>query len=53
MSRYGYLEVFQRVPWTEITRVDFIENIVVFFCCCFVVVVVVFKDSYSICTLCK
>ena len=22
MSRYGYLELFQRVPWTEITRVD-------------------------------
>ena len=22
MSRYGYLEVFKRVPWTEITRVD-------------------------------
>ena len=22
ISRYGYLEVFQRVPWTLITRVD-------------------------------
>ena len=22
MSRYGYLEVFQRYPWTSITRVD-------------------------------
>ena len=22
ISRYGYLEMFQRVPWTEITKVD-------------------------------
>ena len=26
LSMYGYLEVFQRVPWTEITRVDCISN---------------------------
>ena len=27
ISRYGYLEIFQRVPWTEITRVDCIFDI--------------------------
>ena len=26
MSRYGYLEIFQRHPWTEITRVDCIVD---------------------------
>ena len=26
MARYGYLKVFQRVPWTEVMRVDCISS---------------------------